>query len=171
METTKAIKLYTLGYGDWKTYVAALAFVAGNIAMPQLLHLVPGGGVTWLPIYFFTLIGAYKYGWKVGLLTAMISPLVNHLLFGMPPLGMLPIIWVKSGLLAMAAGLAAQQFQKVSLLILAGVVLAYQIVGTPAEWAITGSLSTALQDFRIAIPGMLLQIFGGWLFIRYLLRK
>jgi hypothetical protein len=171
METTKAIRLYTLGYAEWKTYVAALLFVAGNIALPQLLHLVPGGGVTWLPIYFFTLIGAYKYGWKVGLLTALVSPFVNHLLFGMPPAGVLPIIWIKSGLLALAAGLAAQRFQRVSLLILAGVVLAYQVVGTPVEWAITGSWRAALQDFRIALPGMLFQIFGGYLFIRYLLRK
>jgi hypothetical protein len=171
METTKAIKLYELGYSEWRTYLAALLFVGGNIAMPQLLHLVPGGGVTWLPIYFFTLIGAYKYGWKVGLLTALISPLANQLLFGMPPAGVLPIIWVKSGLLAAAAGVAAHKFQKVSLPILAGVVLAYQVIGTPIEWAITGSWVAALQDFRIALPGMLLQLFGGYVFIKYLLRK
>lgn len=168
---TKTIKLHTLGYSDWRTYLATLAFVAGNIVLPQLLHLVPNGGVTWLPIYFFTLVGAYKYGWKVGLLTAVLSPLANHLLFGMPTMAVLPIIWVKSGLLAVAAGLAAQRFERVSVPILAGVVLAYQIVGTPVEWAITGSLHTALQDFRIAIPGMLLQVFGGYLFIRYALRK
>ena len=74
METT--VKLYTLGYSRVKTYVTALLFVAGNIVLPQLFHLVPQGGVTWLPIYFFTLVGAYKYGWKAGLLTAVLSPLL-----------------------------------------------------------------------------------------------
>ena len=62
METT--VKLYTLGYSRVKTYVTALLFVTGNIVLPQLFHLVPQGGVTWLPIYFFTLVGAYKYGWE-----------------------------------------------------------------------------------------------------------
>ena len=66
-----AVKLYSLSYSNVKTYGAALLFVIGNIALPQLFHLVPQGGMTWLPIYFFTLVGAYKYGWKVGLLTAI----------------------------------------------------------------------------------------------------
>lgn len=38
-----------------------------------------------LPIYFFTLVAAFRCGWKVGLLTAVLSPVVNCLLFGMPP--------------------------------------------------------------------------------------
>ena len=73
METSA--KLYSLPFGNVKTYLFALLFVAGNIALPQLCHLVPAGGPTLLPIYFFTLIAAYKYGFKVGLLTAILSPL------------------------------------------------------------------------------------------------
>lgn len=66
METSA--KLYSLPFGNVKTYLFVLLFVAGNIALPQLCHLVPAGGPTLLPIYFFTLIAAYKYGFKVGLL-------------------------------------------------------------------------------------------------------
>lgn len=170
MKTT-AVKLYALSYKELKTYLVALLFIAGNIILPQLFHLVPQGGITWLPIYFFTLIGAYKYGWKVGLLTAILSPLANHLLFGMPALAVLPAIMIKSSLLALAAGFAAKRFGRISLPILAGVVLSYQIVGTLIEWAITGSFITAMQDFRIGIPGMLLQVFGGYLFIKYIIKK
>lgn len=82
METT--VKLYSLNYSNVKTYLAASLFIVGNILFPRLFHLIPLGGLTWLPIYFFTLIGAYKYGWKVGLLTAILSPVINSLLFGMP---------------------------------------------------------------------------------------
>lgn len=113
METT--VKLYTLGYSRVKTYVTALLFVAGNIVLPQLFHLVPQGGVTWLPIYFFTLVGAYKYGWKAGLLTAVLSPLLNSWWFGMPAPAVLPAILLKSVLLAVGAGLVAVRFQKVTL--------------------------------------------------------
>lgn len=95
METT-TVKLYSLDYSNAKTYLTASLFVVGNVALPQVFHLVPQGGQTWLPIYFFTLIGAYKYGWKVGLLTAIASPLVNSWLFGMPPVAALPAILLKS---------------------------------------------------------------------------
>lgn len=170
MKTT-TLKFYELDYRSMKAYIAATIFVAGNIVLPQIFHLIPNGGITFLPIYFFTLIAAYKYGWKVGLLTAVLSPLINHLLFDMPPLHLLPAILVKSLLLAATAGMTAKYFRRITIPILLGVVLSYQVTGTFAEWAIEGSLYVAIQDFRIAIPGMLLQIFGGYAVIKYLLKK
>lgn len=170
METT-SLKLYSLNYGQIKTYQVAGLFLAGNIVLPQLAHLLPQGGITWLPIYFFTLVGAYKYGWKAGLLTALLSPLVNSALFGMPAAAALPVILVKSVLLALTAGYAASRFRKATLWMLAAVVLGYQIAGSLFEWGYTGSLAAAVQDFRIGLPGMLLQLFGGWFVINRLIRK
>ena len=154
MEST--VKLYSLNYSETRTYLTALFFVAGNVVLPQLFHLFPSGGTTWLPIYFITLIGAYKYGWKAGLLTAIASPLVNSWLFGMPAAG---------------AGYVAHRSKHVSVLLLLAVVAFYQLTGTLGEWALTGSLHTALQDFRIGLPGMALQVFGGYFFIKYLIYK
>ena len=165
------VRLHSLTYGETKTYLFAALFIAGNILLPQLCHLAPLGGVRWLPIYFFTLVGAYKYGWRTGLLTALASPLVNAALFGMPAVTALPAILAKSALLAGAAGYAARRFNRVSVALLAAVVLFYQIVGSAGEWALTGSFTAAVQDFRIGIPGMLLQVFGGYLFIKYVIRK
>lgn len=164
MEST--VKLYSLAYSNAKTYVFALFFIAGNIILPQLCHLVPNGGLTLLPIYFFTLIAAYKYGLCVGLLTALLSPVINHLLFGMPPVAVLPIILIKSGLLAIAAAAAAHYSKKISLPMILLAVLAYQIVGTIIEWGMLGNLYPAIQDFRIGIPGMLIQIFGGYALLK-----
>ena len=169
METT--VKLYTLTYRDVKTYWIAGLFVVGNILLPQLCHLIPQGGIIWLPIYFFTLIAAYKYGWKAGLLTAILSPVVNSALFGMPLPAVLPAILLKSVLLALSAGYIAHHFKKVSILLLLATVLAYQVIGTAGEWLMTGSFYAAIQDFRIGIPGMLVQIIGGYGVIKYLLAK
>lgn len=169
METT--VKLHSLSYRNVRTYLMALLFAAGNIVLPQLFHLVPQGGVTWLPIYFFTLIGAYKYGWKVGVLTAIASPVFNSLCFGMPAPAVLPAILCKSVLLAIAAGYMAHRFRKVTLWALLIVVLSYQVTGTLCEWGMTGSWQLATQDFRIGIPGMCLQTVGGYLFIKYLVRR
>ena len=59
----------------------------------------------------------------------------------------------------------------VPLLALIAVVLGYQLVGGLIEWAMTGSLASALQDWKLGWPGMLLQAFGGWLVINLMLRK
>lgn len=162
----KSVKLYSLSFSNVKTYLFALLFVAGNIALPQLCHVVPLGGPTLLPIYFFTLIAAYKFGFRVGLLTALVSPMINHLLFGMPAAAALAAILVKSSLLAGAAALAARHTKSVSLMALLGVILAYQVVGTAFEWALCGNFFTAVQDFRIGVPGMLIQWFGGYALLK-----
>lgn len=168
---TSTVNLYSPDYRQAKTYWIAALFAVGNIALPQLFHTVHMGGPAWLPIYFFTLVGAYKYGWRAGLLTALVSPAANTLLFGMPAVAALPAILLKSTLLALAAGWTAARFRRTSLLLLAGVVLTYQTLGTLGEWALTGDLYAAMQDFRIGLPGMLLQIFGGWAVIRFVIRK
>ena len=160
-----------LPFSNTRTYLAAAAFILGNIVLPQLFHLIPQGGVTWLPIYFFTLVGAYKYGWRVGLLTAIASPLINSFIFGMPAAQALPAIMLKSALLAVIAGYAAKRFNKASIGILIAVVLGYQAIGTLGEWIIKGDFILACQDFRIGIPGMLLQILGGWIVINLLLSR
>ncbi|NLI72386.1 MAG: ECF transporter S component [Bacteroidales bacterium] len=167
---SSTVKLYSLEFSNIKTYLFASAFVVGNIALPQLAHLMPQGGLIFLPIYFFTLIAAYKYGIRVGLLTAILSPLANNLLFGMPPAPMLPIILIKSSLLAVAASMAAKYFGKVSILGIILAVLAYQIIGTGAEWVMTQSFVAAVQDIRIGFPGIILQIAGGFLVLKALER-
>ncbi|WP_308745260.1 ECF transporter S component [uncultured Bacteroides sp.] len=164
METS--VKLYSLNYSNVKTYLFALLFIAGNIALPQLCHLTPYGGPTLLPIYFFTLVAGYKYGFRVGLLTAILSPVINYLLFAMPSEAALPVILIKSTLLAGASALAARTLKSVSLLSVLGVVLSYQIIGTAFEWAILGNFHAAVQDFRIGIPGMLIQWFGGYALLK-----
>lgn len=169
--TTSTVNLYSLNYTEAKTYLWAAAFILGNIALPQLFHLIPQGGMIFLPIYFFTLVGAYKFGWKVGLLTAILSPLINSILFDMPATAVLPNILIKSVVLALVAGFVAQRYQKVTLALLVAVVIGYQLFGGLGEWALTGSLNAALQDIRLGLPGILLQIFGCYFLINYVIRK
>lgn len=157
-----SVKIYSLRYAELRTYLFITLFVAGNLVLPQICHILPVGGPTLLPIYFFTLIAAYKYGLQVGLATAVLSPVINYLLFGMPGLPVLPIILIKSGLLAGAAVLAAKYMKSLSILSLLLVVLAYQLIGTAIEWMMVKNFFIAVQDFRIGVPGMLIQIIGGY---------
>ena len=161
-------KLYSLSLNNTKTYLVATVFIVCNLLLPQLAHLVPQGGFIFLPIYFFTLIAAYKYGIHVGLITAVLSPIANNLLFGMPPSAVLPAIIIKSVILAIAAAVAAKKFGKVSIIGILMAILAYQVIGTGIEWAMTQNFFVAIQDFRIGFPGMLIQLFGGYLVLKAL---
>ena len=162
----KEIKIYNYGLNELKTYLFVLLFVAGNIILPQLCHLIPDGGKMFLPIYFFTLVASYKYGVKVGLMTAVLSPIINSLLFGMPAFALLPAILTKSVVLALVASFVANKTHKISIVNLLIVVLTYQFVGTLVEWAMTSSFYVAIQDFRLGIPGMLLQLFGTYFLLK-----
>ena len=161
-------KLYSLSLNNTKTYLIATVFIVCNLLLPQLAHLVPQGGFIFLPIYFFTLIAAYKYGIHVGLLTAVLSPIANNLLFGMPPTAVLPAILIKSVILAIAAALAAKKFGKVSFIGILIAILAYQLIGTGFEWAMTQNIFVAMQDFRIGFPGILIQLLGGYFVLKAL---
>ena len=142
-------------------YLWVAAFVAGNLALPALVHTIPMGGLIFLPIYFFTLIVAYRYGLWAGLATALLSPLANNLLTGMPPVAMLDVIMVKSVLLAVAAALIAQRSKQVSLVGLALVVVAYQVLGGVYEMIKAGSFQAALGDWVLGWPGLLIQVVLG----------
>lgn len=166
MSMEKEIRIYDYKLNELKTYLFVILFVAGNVVLPQLCHLIPNGGKILLPIYFFTLFASYKYGLKVGLMTAVLSPLINSLAFGMPALALLPVIMIKSIVLAFTASFVANKTNRVSIINLLIVVLTYQCVGTLSEWAMTSSFYVAIQDFRLGVPGMTLQILLSYLLLR-----
>jgi uncharacterized membrane protein len=143
-------------------YTFVLLFSAGNILFPYLCHTIPNGGKILLPLFFFTLIGSYKFGIRVGLLTAIISPLLNNLFFGNPPSAMLFDIMSKSIFLVIIASYISKETKKISMLLLTAVVLSYQLVGGLGQWLITGSIQNSYSSFIIGIPGMVIQVILGF---------
>lgn len=166
METN--VRLYALNYNEVKTYMWAALFVACNMLLPHLFHLIPQGGVIFAPLSLVILLGSYKFGWKTGLLAAVLSPLANHLLTGLPAWNVLQVMALKLVVLALCAGLTAQYFHKVSLPLIIGVVLVSELIGGLGEWLLTGGIAATVADFTIGWPGLLLQVFGTWLILKYL---
>ena len=161
------VRLYALNYDEAKTYLWATVFVACNLVLPQVFHLIPQGGVIFSPLSLVILVGAYKFGWKTGLLAALASPLVNHLITGMPAWEVMPVMTLKLAVLALVAGLAAQRFKTVSLPLLVGVILVSKAIGCLGEFILTGGIAATIADFTIGWPGLLLQVFGAWLILKY----
>ena len=71
-------------------------------------------------------------------------------------------------MLALVAGLTAQYFKTVSLPLIIGVVLVTKVVGGLGELLLTGGIEATIADFVIGWPGLLLQVFGAWLILKYL---
>ncbi len=165
METNT--RLYTLNFDEVKTYLWATVFVVCNMVLPQVFHLIPQGGIMFAPLSLVILAGAYKLGWKTGLLAAVASPLVNNLVFGMPAWGVLQVMMLKLVVLALVAGLTAQYLRSVTLPLLVGVVLASEVIGGFGELLLTGGINATIQDFTIGWPGLLLQVIGTYLIIKY----
>ena len=161
-----SVKLYSLSYRDLRTYYIAGIFAIGNILLPQFCHLFNLGGPIFLPIYFFTLIAAYKYGMTAGIITAIASPLANSFLFGMPPAIILPGIIIKSLLLAIGASAASKFAGKISLIAILLTILFYQVFGSVIDSLIYQNSELLFNDFRIGYPGLLLQLFGGALVLK-----
>ena len=159
------VRLYAFNYDEAKTYLWATVFVACNLVLPQVFHLIPQGGVIFSPLSLVILAGAYKFGWKTGLLAAILSPLVNHVLTGMPATAAMPVMTLKLVVIALVAGLTAQYFKTVNLLLIIGVVLASEAIGCLGELLLTGGIASTVADFTIGWPGLLLQVVGAWLIL------
>lgn len=151
----------SLSLKNAKFYLITAIYVSLNILLPLAFHFVPNGGRIFLPIYFFTLVGSYVYGIKVGLLTATVSPILNNLLTGMPKGLMLNVVLLKSVIIAIACSVISNKLKKVSFLSMSFVVLITQVVGFFVEILFIQNIKTSLNNLYLSIPGILIQIVFG----------
>jgi hypothetical protein len=166
-----AVQTLTLSLKSSRTYLWAGIFVAGNVLLPQLCHAVGMGGQILLPILLFTLVAAARYGLACGLMTAVLSPLVSSLLFGMPTGIMLPILMVKSLVLAAAVGTLVYRVGQLKLWHGIVAIALYQIVGFGFTAALTGSMEAAWTAVAVSWPAMILQVIAVLLMIQWAKRN
>jgi len=101
-----------------KSLISA-AVVALAIILPQVVHAVYGqaGGVKFLPMYLPVLIGGCILGWKWGLLTGIISPLLSFVITSafaspMPALQRLPFMMAELAIFAVVSGAFSEKIAK-----------------------------------------------------------
>ena len=154
----------TIALRDSISSVMTLLFIAANIGLPHLFHMIPGGGIMFLPIYFFTAVAAVLYGRSMGMFTALMSPLMGYLIFGAPRLALIPDMMLKGVLLSLFITILLSKCRSVRyryMAIPAGVVSAWAVAGI-VEWPFSG-LPFAFQDFFTGIPGLCFMTIGGWI--------
>lgn len=154
-----------LSFKNIRTYIFTVLFVLGNIAFPAAVHAIPNGGKMFLPIFFFTLIGTYKFGWKTGMLTAIASPLANYLLTGMPLPAMLVDVIGKSLLIVLAVTLVASKMNKLSLASVLSVVVLAQVFSAVFSLALGNSIIHIYNSILFSAPGLLVQVVLGYVLL------
>jgi hypothetical protein len=157
-----------LGLAESKTYLLSLGLIAGSILFPSMLHQFNLAGEIFLPIYFFVLIGAYKFGWKVGVITGLFSPLVSFALTGMPMLAVLPSVIIKGIILALVASFFARKNTKLSILNIILIVFSYELAGSLLVYLLSRNFALATADVVLGYPGLLLEIIGGYVLLKFI---
>jgi hypothetical protein len=159
-----------LSLRDVRLYGFVALFTLGNLLLPAAVHTIPQGGLIFLPIFFFTLVAGYRFGFAAGVLTGVASLAVNHLVTGMPPTEMLVPVLARSLFLAAVAAVLAARSGRLDLLLLLAAAVAMQLAGFGFDLARGGSFSAGLDELRLGIPGVVLMGVGGfailWLMAR-----
>lgn len=139
----------TLSFTNVKLYIASIALATANVLAPIVLHQFGQTGQVLLPIYFFSLVAGLKFGWRCGLITALLSPMVSFWLTAMPARPIIGLVIVKSIMLGTISGLLAQRSKNTFWVSLLTVVITQVSVG---------ALSQNFTDITIGYPGLALQV-------------
>ena len=103
---------YVLGFSDVRLYVLSSAFVLADVVVPWAFHQIhPLAGPTFLPMHLFVLLAGLLFGWRVGLLVGLFTPLISFLVSGMPILERLPQIMVEITVYGLAVGILRERLK------------------------------------------------------------
>jgi hypothetical protein len=158
------------GLRDLRLYGFVALFTAGNLLAPMAVHSIPRGGLIFLPIFFFTLVAGYRFGFAAGALTGLASPLLNYALTGMPSSEMLVTVLAKSLLIAGIAAVLAFRSGRLNVWLLLIAAAAMQLAGFGLDLARGGTVAAGLDTLRLGLPGVAIIAFGGYAVLRLMSR-
>ena len=83
----------------------------------------------------------------------------------------LPFVIIKGLLLVLAADLLLNKTEKIKFIDLVSAVVIYQILGALISYLFSRNISMSLADIIHGYPGILLQIVGGYMLLKFYERK
>src|SRR3989344_62410 len=84
-----------LTFSQVKYYIFSAVFVGLAVITPTIFHQFNLAGPKFLPMHFFVLIAGFLFGWRTGLLVGLLSPLMSYSITHMPPMIILPQIFLQ----------------------------------------------------------------------------
>jgi hypothetical protein len=161
-----------LQYTDLRSYLFTIVFVAAGVAVPWGFHRFHLAGATFLPMHLFVLAAGLAFGWRAGLVTGLLTPLVSFSVSGMPPLAILPQVIAEIAAYGLIAGLLSEKYHLGTVKALLGgmaggrlallvfLLVSYLISGQSQSplGAETSPLASAWATVRLGWPGIILQL-------------
>ena len=151
-----------LKFSDFRLYTYVGIFVALDVAIPWLCHIIhPLAGPMFLPMFFFVLLAGVLFGWRAGVLVGLLTPLVSYGISGMPLPQVLPRIITEAAFYGLAAGLLRGHFKLGVLASLIGAVIIGRLAAFAGMALLLGgshSAITAWQTAKLGWPGIALQL-------------
>lgn len=151
-----------------KQLVLTALFIALGVVLPQAFHAIPNAGSVFLPMHIPVLIAGFFVGPIYGLITGILTPLLSHLIFGMPPVPILPSMLCELAVYGLMTGLLNKLIVNEkgllkNYVVLIGAMLAgritYGILNTLIFKAGSYSFSAWISAALItALPGILIQL-------------
>ncbi len=145
-----------LSFSEAKYYIFTAAFAVSAVFFPWLAHQFHVAGQIFLPMHFFVIIAGLLFGWRVGMVVGLASPMLSYGIAHMPALAILPETMLELAVYGFAAGFLRGRNWNIWTTLISAMVL-----GRLARifWIlILGTPSSSMKFLQISWPGILLQI-------------
>ncbi|MFA5107464.1 MAG: ECF transporter S component [Patescibacteria group bacterium] len=153
--TQPTVRLTPLRWALFSASFSALAIVT-----PVIAHQFHLAGPIFLPMHLFVFVAALLFGWRVGLTVGVLSPLLSHVLTGMPIVGLLPLVTAELIVYGIVAGWLKEKMNLPVWLALLAAMVAGRIALIPIA-AVVGPITPVAyvaQVIRVGWPGIVIQI-------------
>ncbi len=140
--------------------IRAIAFqvllIAAAVVLPVVAHLSGAPVRFLLPMHWPVILAGLVYGWRAGILTGALAPIVSYFLSGFPLPNILPSMTVELLTYGLVTGLLREFVRLNSFLSVAIALLVGRIVFVVSVWVASSVMTNHLEYFQAALtPGII----------------
>lgn len=153
-------KAEALKLSKTKEIIFSFVFTTLAVYTPTLIHYFAGidGGRTFLPMPFFVLLAGLMLGWRAGLATALMSPIVSYLISGMPLMNILPFITLQLVAYGVVVGIIKEKYNAV-ISVTVAIIAGWLAIGISLLlFSKMNALNYVAQGLKMGIWGIAIQL-------------
>lgn len=142
-----------------KQIMFIVIFTALSVALPAFCHQFNLVGPIFLPMHFFVLISGLIFGWRVGLMTGLLTPLVSFASSGMPLPSLMPMITLEVMAYGFFAGFLREKKIDLWLALILALVFGKTVLFFSA-WILMSAnpVNYVFTAIKTGLPGILIQL-------------
>ena len=151
-----------------KQLVLTAMFIALGVVLPQAFHAIPNAGSVFLPMHIPVLMSGFVVGPLFRLICGVATPLLSHLIFGMPPAPVLPGMLCELAVYGLMTGLLSRLIKIKNVTAKTYIVLILAMLAGRLTYGVLNALvfkagSYSMQAwtsaaFITALPGIVIQL-------------